>query len=408
LIAAKELAMRFLPVSLVFGLLLLQPAAALTFQDFVQCVGISGQGSVCQLDPGLYPVSQTIVIARSNLSIEGAASSPRTTLQRSPGFLGPLFQDNWPSTPPLSSVVFENLTIDGNRANNLSVWSSYSPEISSFGIKDIQFLNCSFVNSPNLSQGLYGGGTSGVLVDHRYFGNPAVYGLWSDALGDNGDITYQECPTKQFVDHVIVENSQFVDAGEPAILGEMRSVWILHSLFTNNHSNSLPFGDSGGQIVLTICTNNAVIWKNTFQNGSAGSNGQTADGIELRGTNTSVIDNLVTDNSGGGITMDGVQDVFIADSSAGQGSFENAHSGIEIAHSNSSLRRTDWVVIDSANSTGNQEWGVWSDTSNTTPKQPVNHLAITNTCLSGNLLGPSYDNLGRDVVLLDNLFSNCK
>jgi hypothetical protein len=401
--------MRSLSISVLSGLLFIQPAAALTFQDFVQCVGATGTGAVCQLDAGLYPVSQTIVIGRSNISIEGTSSSGGTTLQRASGFLGPLFQDNWPSTPPIISVTFQNLTIDGNRANNLAVWSLYSPEVSIFGIKGMQFLNCSFVNSPNIGLGLYGGGTSGVVVDHCYFANPVIYGLWSDALGDNSGITYQECPKKHFVDHVIVENSQFVNAGEPAILGEMTNVWILHNVFTNNHSNSIPFGDSGGQIDLTVCTNNAVIWKNTFQNGSASSNGQTADGIELHGTNTSVIDNIVNNNSGGGITMDGVQDIFVADSNSSQGSFANSHSGIEIGHSSPSFRRTDWIVIDSANSVGNQEWGIWSDTSNTTPTQPVNHLVVTNSCLSENVLGPTYfKNLGPDITMLDNLVSGCK
>ena len=44
------------------GLLFIQTAGALSFQDFVQCVGASGQGAVCQLDPGIYPVSETIGI----------------------------------------------------------------------------------------------------------------------------------------------------------------------------------------------------------------------------------------------------------------------------------------------------------------------------------------------------------
>jgi hypothetical protein len=401
--------MRIPSTSLLAGLLLIHSAAALSFQDFVQCVGATGKGAVCQLDPGLYPVSQTIVIGRSNMIIQGTASPGGTTLQRAAGFLGPMLQDNWPSTPPITTVTFQDLTIDGNRANNIAVWSSYSPDVSIFGIKDMRFLNCAFLNSPNIGLGLYGGGTGGVVVNHCNFANPVVYGLWSDALGDNSGITYKQCATKHFVDHVIVENSQFVNAGEPAILGEVTNIWILHNVFTNNHSNSIPFGDSGGQIDLTVCTNNAIIWKNTFQNGSASSNGQTADGIELHGTNTSVIDNIVSNNSGGGISMDGVQDVFIADSNSAQGSFSNSHSGIEIAHSDPSFRTTEWVIIDSANTVGNQEWGIWSDTSNTTPGEPVNHVIVTGSCLSGNALGPTYfKNLGPDLLWLDNLASGCK
>jgi len=52
------------------GLLFIQTAGALSFQDFVQCVGASGQGAVCQLDPGIYPVSETIGIGRSHIPSE--------------------------------------------------------------------------------------------------------------------------------------------------------------------------------------------------------------------------------------------------------------------------------------------------------------------------------------------------
>ncbi|MGA8440473.1 MAG: hypothetical protein WB762_28795 [Candidatus Sulfotelmatobacter sp.] len=101
---------------------------------------------------------------------------------------------------------------------------------------------------------------------------------------NNSGITYLDCPTKQFVNNVILERSVFENAGEPGLLAEMTNVQILENVFTNNHSNTVPFDDNGGQIDLTVCTKNALIRKNTFQDGSVSPNGTTVDGIELHGT----------------------------------------------------------------------------------------------------------------------------
>jgi len=125
----------------------------------------------------------------------------------------------------------------------------------------------------------------------------------------------------------------------------------------------------------------------------------------LHGTYISVIDKAVRNNSGSGIEMDGVQHIWIKNSYP-TGNFGNGHSGIEIAHSSSTFRTTEWITVDSAISTGNAQWGIWSDTSNTTPTQPVNHLKIENGCLSDNMLGPTFlVNLGPDVTIKNNRVS---
>jgi hypothetical protein len=247
-----------------------------------------------------------------------------------------------------------------------------------------------------------------VVVDKSYFGNPVAFGMWSDATGDNSGITYKKCATTKFVNNVTVERSVFENAGESGILGEMTNVTITENVFTNNHSNTVPFDDSGGQIDLTVCTKNALIWKNTFQDGSVGPNGTTADGIELHGTYISVIDNTVKNNSGGGIFMDGVQHILISNSDPTTGNFGNGQSGIEIAHSSSTFRTTEWITLDSAISTRNAEYGIWSDTSDTTPAEPVNHLTIENTCLADNTLSSTYFvNLGPDVTMKNITVSGC-
>jgi hypothetical protein len=392
------------------GLMFVQTAGALSFPDFVRCVGASGHDPVCKLDAGTYPVSETISLGRSNITIEGTVLGTQleTKLQRAPGFDSALISDMNAIGTTLKSIAISDLTFDGNRAQNTEPYYSYDPDVSIFVINDLHIENSSFINSPNIGLGIYGAGAGDVVVDKSYFGNPVAFGMWSDAIGDNSGITYQECAATQFVNNVTVEQSVFENAGESALVGEMTNVTISENVFTNNHSNSIPFDDSGGQIDLTVCTKNAVIRRNTFKDGSASPNGTTADGIELHGTYISVIDNTVKNNSGGGIFMDGVQHIRISNSDPTTGNFGNGQSGIEIAHSSSTLRPTEWITVDSAIATGNAQYGIWSDTSNTTPTEPVNHLTIENTCLANNTLGPTYFvNLGPDVTMKNNPVSGC-
>jgi hypothetical protein len=402
--------MRILLLLGISGLSLATPARALSFQDFVQCVGASGQGAVCQLDAGTYPVSETISIGRSNMTIEGTEQNSKlaTTLQRAAGFDGALLSDVSAIGTNLKSVAIRDLTFDGNRAANGEPYYGYNPDVAIFVVEGLLVEHSSFVNAPNIGLALYGAGAGDVVVDQSYFGNPVVFGMWSDATGNTTGITYQDCPALEFVNNVTVENSVFENAGEGALLAEVTNLQILQNVFTNNHSNTVPFDDNGGQIDLTLCAKNVMIWKNTFQDGSQSPDGTLADGIELHGTYIDVIDNTVKNNSGGGIEMDGVQHVLIENSDSRTGSFGNGLSGIEIAHSSPTFRPTEWITIDSAITSGNGQYGIWSDTSETTPSQPVNHLTIENTCESNNMLGPTYFvNLGPDVTLKDNKTSRC-
>jgi len=391
------------------GLWLAHPLFALPYQQFVQCVSSKGSGPVCQLDAGVYTVSATIVVGRSNITILGTlkTSARDTTLRRAPGFLGALAGDAYFAGTMLNGVTIQNLTFDGNRAQNKLDYTEYAPDVSIFAIKDIAFINCQFLNSPNTGLALYGGGTTGVAVNRSVFSNPVIYGLWSDALGDNSGITWQECATKKFVHNILVSNSVFTNAGEPAILGNIIGLELVNNVFSNNHSDSIPFNDDGGQIDLDVCTNNVVIWRNTFQNGAASPNGKVVDGLELHGTNMTIVDNTVKGNSGGGIEMDGAQHIYIANIDPKTGSFSNHNSGIKIAHSSPTFRQTAWITIESAIASNNEQWAVWSDSSGT-PKQPVDHLTIRNSCLAGNNMGPTFfKNLGTDVTLENNKTAGC-
>jgi hypothetical protein len=77
------------------GLHFLQNAGALSFPDFVQCVGASGRDPVCKLDAGIFRVSETILLGRSKITIEGTMLGTwlESTLQRAPGFDAALISD---------------------------------------------------------------------------------------------------------------------------------------------------------------------------------------------------------------------------------------------------------------------------------------------------------------------------
>ena len=59
-----------------------------------------------------------------------------------------------------------------------------------------------------------------MVVDKCYFGNPVVFGMWSDAMGDNSNITYQECATK-----IVREQC---DGGAFGVreCGRVRALWL--------------------------------------------------------------------------------------------------------------------------------------------------------------------------------------
>jgi hypothetical protein len=64
--------------------------------------------------------------------------------------------------------------------------------------------------------------------------------------------------------------------------------------------------------------------------------------------------------------------------------------------------------VDAASAAGNDQYGVWSDTSNTTPTQPVSHLTLSNTCMSGDKYAADYlKNLGTDITIKNNKVTGC-
>jgi len=386
-------------------------AEGLTLQEFTRCIGPQGQGPVCQLDAGIYPLSSQLQIGRSNITIKGTikTSLRDTLLQRAPGWRFSLIIDVGPpqTLPPVTNITIRDLTFDGNRAQNGEIWSSYFAELQINTTKSLLVTNCAFINSPNTGFVVLGRGASGVVVNHSYFGNAVIYGFWSGAAGDNSAETYRTCAGLNVPDNLVVANSQFENIGEPAILGDATNWRIENNIFTNNHSYPAPFNDDGGQIDLTPCTGGAALVGNTFQDGQAASTGHFVQGIEVHANDVAIINNTMRNNTGSGISIGGGANVFVANWEPNTGIFSNRDSGIAIHHDPTApdaARPVDSIVIDSANIVGNGQWGIWTRS----PDLPITHLIVTNSCITRNRTGvQQLSNVGPDVIFQNNRDVNC-
>src|SRR6185295_3364144 len=106
-------------------------------------------------------------------------------------------------------------------------------------------------------------------------------------------------------------------------------------------------------------------------------------GIEVHATDVILIDNLIQNNAGVGLNLQGTQQAFVANWNPRTGIFNN-NGGIGINNdlNNGGTRATDSVRIDNANLTDNQTFGIILDLR--TGRIPPTHLVITNNCLRGN------------------------
>jgi hypothetical protein len=391
-------------------LILTTAAHALSLQEFITCIGAQGQGSVCQLDAGTYQISSTLFIGRSNVTIKGTQvnSVPGTVLQRPPGMINPLLR-----AANLSSITFRDLTFDGNRAAQPAAYNSgIQPELAIFTVQSVLIANSNFINSANASLGFYFG-TSGVAINGSTFSNSTAIGIYTGdptSGSTQAPNAWMLCPTFTLPDNLLIANSTFQNNGEPAILGDATNVQLVNNMFINNQSNTVPFNDDGGQIGLNECSDNAALVGNTFANGIVGPNGKIADGLELHGTNMSLVNNLVINNAGDGIVLYGNQHAFIANWNAeaavsGNNTFSSGQFPGVAIYNLPGWRPTDDILIDHAITVNGQQYGI--QFANQTGV-PFNHIAITNNCLAGNITAPiQLDNMGPDVVIAGNMTTGC-
>jgi hypothetical protein len=390
---------------------LIQACSVASLADFTKCIGPQGMGAVCQLDTGTYPLSTQLQIGRSNITIKGTilTSPSDTILQRAPGWHYSLLIDVGPpsTATPVANITVRDMTFDGNRSQNTDVWSSYFAELMINTTKSLLVTNCDFINSPAISFVVEGRGASGVVVNNSYFANAVIYGFWAGATGSNmleAPNGFELCPTLVIPDDIVVANSSFENGGESVITLDATNVQITNNIFRNNKSDTVPFNDSGGQIDLSVCTANGAVVGNTFENAPLGSNGQPGGGIELHGTDLTIVNNLIINNAGPGVATAGVQRVFLANWNQATTTSRNNGGGVALYHP-SGWRADDSITIDTSNITDNGGYGVWIYTDDI----PITNVTLTNNCLAGNTYGPTYFNgLGTGALIQGNAVAGCE
>lgn len=240
----------------------LRCVAADPLAAFAMCIGATGQDPVCRLDAGTYTISTSLVIGRSDITLEGATENASdTTLVRAAGFTGAMLQDPLPGSDSLHSVTIKNLTFDGNRQQQSGSFSDFTPDAAFYSTK--------------------GNGTGQVVIYAAIFLNSTAQTVWSDVYrqGRAG------CGSGTLPDNIVIANSYFRDAGESAVALNATNVLVSGNIFDHNKWNTIPFGDSGGQINFYECSNGVTVVGNTVWDGIVGANGQTADGIEVHAKN---------------------------------------------------------------------------------------------------------------------------
>jgi hypothetical protein len=397
------------------ALITTRQAAALNLQQFTQCIGPQGTGPVCQLDAGTYPLSQQLLIARSNITIKGTiqTSNRDTTLQRAPGWQYSLLIDIGPplTLPPVANVTIRDLTFDGNKAQTNGSFS-YFGELYFSTTKSVLIANCNFINSPSIGLVVLGRGASGVVVNASFFSGAGEFGMFAGASGNSAG--YLGCANIVVPDDVIVANSQFYGVGENAIYASATHLRLLNDIFTDTHTYFVNgYTDFGGQVDLDPCTDTAAVVGNNFQGSQQVPGDGHTQGIELHGTNISVVNNIIQGNWDDGIALGGAANVLIANWDSVSLIVGNEGNGIAIHQGDpgapDSARPVDFVTIDHVRILNNFPTATFPSGIVVTGVVPVDHLAITNNCLVGN--GPaaqiSLSDLGPDNVTSNNLTTGC-
>jgi hypothetical protein len=375
------------------------PCVADPLIAFTRCISATGQGPVCRIEAGTYAISTSLVIGRSNITLEGATENASdTTFVRAAGFTGALLQDPLPGSASLHSVTIRNLTLDGNRQQQSGTFGGFAPDAAFYSTKGILFTNLRFLNSPNISLGFSGNGTGRVVIYASIFRNSTAQTVWSDAYGPAG----AGCASGTLPDNIVIAASYFQDAGESAVALNATNILVLDNIFEHNKWNTIPFGDSGGQINFYKCSDGVAAVGNSVLDGIVGANGQTADGIEVHAKNVLLVNNVIRNNAGSGITLGGTQHVLIANWNRATSTSANGIAGVYI-YNDGADRTTEWVTIEGANVT-DQPTGVLFGTQNGIP---LNHMVVTNNCLAGDIEPVLLSVMGPDVIIANNLTRDC-
>jgi parallel beta helix pectate lyase-like protein len=379
----------------------------------------AGAGPVCQLDAGTYVLSLPLVIERSNITVKGTIKTSRsdTTLRRAPGSNRGILVNY---AVGLSSITVRDLTFDGARDQQTGLPGSFETDVRFNSVKSLLLNNVSLINSPNISLALEESAaqaTSGAVLNNILVDGATHNGLFALAYRSpvSGPGQYLTCSSRLYSSEIKIINSTFKNVGAAAITIEARNVQLTNNTLQHNHITA-PYNAPGGQIDVEMCADNVALVNNVMTDGPVTPNGWWADGLELHATNVVAVDNTITNNAGSGISMSGVQNLFIANWTPGTGvisnnllaGFAGGLSLYNAAPGDPNERQVDYITIDHAVSINDRQFAGIGTFLQIPQKNPINHVTLTNNCFAGNPLGPTQlSGVGPKAVIANNVSSGC-
>jgi parallel beta-helix repeat protein len=402
----------------------------LTLAEFRDCVGanIGAYDTDCVLDSGTYVICDPsdmscspdyqgqITVTRPIITIEGAWPYPTLQRKSSPWFRNSLIgttsgSGSCPYTSSLGNPCFvfiEHITFDGNYYSGTGQ-PCCSVELDFDSCAYCQVYYSEFLNSPDQSLYMHYDAPSALGYDtFDYSYHSGVYSNSGGPAVGCGGAPY-------WFPHVCqnVIESTFSHEGASAIALNSSSAQIVYNTMSGNVI--LCADNAGaGQVYIDSTSDSILIYGNTANSAGHCANGYAGGGLELHGTNLTITDNIIQNNSNEGIYMEGVQNVTISTDDPStyviQSNNQNPQSsscgtgflypGIHV-HTVSSLfaRATQYVTLNNISSIGTypangpQTYGVTVDSCDVGMYHgpAVTHLTITNSCLAGNAHGAYAD-----------------
>jgi hypothetical protein len=378
-----------------------EPLSLLDFQD---CIGYNSghYDADCVLQSGQYSISSTLWIRRSNVTVDGAWPYP--VLRRVPGFTGDLMR----TADNTEWVVVRSIYFDGNRWNGAT---SASHELNLAGCSYCRVTQYAlFTGSPSYALGI--DRSKPQAVEYAQFGDSAYGFIYAGSQPEcsNPSLWYPNVCLS-------VVGAWFLGSGTNAIGFDPRNALITGNHFSFNHRDC-GYGAPGGQIDLDAGADRVTVSGNTFEYGPTCSNGWWAVGVELHGTNLTLIDNTIRYNAGEGIYMEGAQHVTIT--STDPATYPISHNnqkgwgftgcggfpGIRVHSSYAAGRQTRDITIQNLWSISGHNFGVEVSTCATTG-WPVDYITILNNCVAGNAGGVYAPAAGYPRAIYNNLTSGC-
>ncbi len=222
----------------------------LSLQQFRDCVSAAGAGygSTCTLDPGSFGLTDTIVVGRSNITIEGSGLGT-TTVYRAAATLQKMIMP----APYVTNVTMRYLTLDGRRWDFGSALNCL-PANREWAELDWRALG---------SDGLYHAGSpTGTLTAHDI----VVINAPADGVqlgGQASTLSYVFIGTDQYTSHI---PSRATRSSGVLLRGYQAGVYYSHIYYSGTAAVAVHGCGTGGSVPEPYCSHQFVYGNDIFSN----------------------------------------------------------------------------------------------------------------------------------------------